>query len=96
MERLSTCGVLSALASDFYLVIFSSTTMDQASSTDAEKNTRDGESEDTREYPSGIAKALILGPVTLTYFLLFLDLAVLSTATPAITSDFKSLVDVGW
>ena len=51
---------------------------------------------ETHEYPSGIAKALILGSVTLIYFLFFLDLAVVSTATPAITSDLKSLVDVGW
>ena len=63
---------------------------------DTEKNTADSAAEDTREYPSGIAKILILGPVTLTYFLFFLDLAVVSTATPAITSDFNSLIDVGW
>ncbi|GAB1313414.1 hypothetical protein MFIFM68171_03624 [Madurella fahalii] len=50
----------------------------------------------TREYPSGLARVLILGPVTLTYFLLFLDLAIVSTAAPAITSNFNSLVDVGW
>ncbi|KIW67595.1 hypothetical protein PV04_06833 [Phialophora macrospora] len=47
-------------------------------------------------YPTGIKRALIIGPVTLTYFLFFLDLAVVSTATPAITSQFNSLVDVGW
>ena len=41
-------------------------------------------------------RALILGPVTLTYFLWFLDLAVVSTATPTITAQFNSLVDVGW
>lgn len=52
--------------------------------------------EDKREYPSKLAQILILGPVTLTYFLFFLDLAVLSTATPAITTEFNSLVDVGW
>lgn len=57
-----------------------------------EKSALDGK----REYPTGITRALILGPVTLTYFLFFLDLAVLSTATPAITSQFNSLVDVGW
>jgi hypothetical protein len=61
---------------------------------DAEKHPVDDDK--PREYPSGIARALILGPVTLTYFLFFLDLAVLSTATPAITSEFNSLVDVGW
>jgi hypothetical protein len=48
------------------------------------------------EYPSGLAVTLILTSVTLAYFLFFLDLAVLSTATPAITSRFDSLVDVGW
>lgn len=63
---------------------------------DTEKNASDGGAEDSREYPSGIAKVLILGPVTLTYFLFFLDLAVVSTATPAITSQFNSLIDVGW
>jgi len=51
---------------------------------------------DKREYITGTKRALILGPVTLTYFLFFLDLAVVSTATPAITSQFNSLVDVGW
>lgn len=49
-----------------------------------------------RQYLSRTARILILVPVTLTYFLWFLDLAVVSTATPAITSEFNSLVDVGW
>lgn len=48
------------------------------------------------KYPTGLTKAMIIGPVTITYFLFFLDLAVVSTATPAITSHFNSLVDVGW
>lgn len=48
------------------------------------------------EYPTGPALTMVLTSVTLAYFLLFLDLAVLSTATPAITSQFDSLVDVGW
>jgi hypothetical protein len=56
----------------------------------------DNEEAPKREYVTGIKKAMILGPITLTYFLFFLDLAVLSTATPAITSRFNSLVDVGW
>ncbi|KAJ2985084.1 hypothetical protein NUW58_g5721 [Xylaria curta] len=47
-------------------------------------------------YLTGIAKWLVLGPVTLTYFTFFLDLAVLSTAAPAITTEFNSLVDIGW
>lgn len=48
------------------------------------------------EYPTGLPVTLILTSVTLAYFLFFLDLAVISTATPAITSQFNSLVDVGW
>jgi hypothetical protein len=49
-----------------------------------------------QEYPTGLPLTLILTSVTLAYFLFFLDLAVISTATPAITSQFESLVDVGW
>ncbi|KAK5163171.1 uncharacterized protein LTR77_010955 [Saxophila tyrrhenica] len=45
---------------------------------------------------SRTARVLVLVPVILTYFLWFLDLAVVSTATPAITSEFNSIVDVGW
>jgi hypothetical protein len=63
---------------------------------DAEKSAPNGELAQKKEYPTGISRVLILGPVTLAYFLVFLDLAVLSTATPAITSRFNSLVDVGW
>jgi hypothetical protein len=47
-------------------------------------------------YPTGLPLTLILTSVTLSYFLFFLDLAVISTATPAITSQFDSLIDVGW
>ena len=53
-------------------------------------------SEDSHESLSSMQRALILGPVTMTYFLWFLDLAVVSTATPTITSQFDSLPDVGW
>ncbi|KAJ5733693.1 hypothetical protein N7493_002479 [Penicillium malachiteum] len=54
----------------------------------------DGEAK--RQYPSGLAVTCILVSVTLAYFLFFLDLAVISTASPSITSEFNSLVDVGW
>lgn len=53
-------------------------------------------SEDEIDYPKGIQLVMILTSVTLAFFLFFLDLAVISTATPAITSQFDSLVDVGW
>lgn len=45
---------------------------------------------------SRTSRVLVLVPVILTYFLWFLDLAVVSTATPAITTEFHSIVDVGW
>ncbi len=63
---------------------------------DAEKPAHDGPPEHQYEYPKGLKRALILVPVTLAYFVFFLDLAIVSTATPAITSTFNSLVDVGW
>lgn len=52
--------------------------------------------ENSIDYPTGLPLTMILTSVTLAYFLFFLDLAVISTATPAITSQFDSLVDVGW
>ncbi|CAI7650941.1 unnamed protein product [Penicillium discolor] len=63
---------------------------------DTEISASSDDTELKREYPSGLAVTLILTSVTLAYFLFFLDLAVISTATPAITTHFDSLVDVGW
>ncbi|KAJ5826940.1 hypothetical protein N7447_003703 [Penicillium robsamsonii] len=57
---------------------------------------KDEDAEDESHFPSGIALWSILGPVTIAYFLVFLDMCVVSTATPAITQRFNSLVDVGW
>lgn len=51
---------------------------------------------DDNMFPTGLALWSILGPVTIAYFLVFLDMCVVSTATPAITQRFNSLVDVGW
>nr|CAG8993152.1 Efflux pump [Penicillium sclerotiorum] len=45
-------------------------------------------------YPTGPKLWSILLAVTLTYYLLFLDLAVISTATPTITTEFDSLTDI--
>ncbi|KAJ5577923.1 uncharacterized protein N7459_006887 [Penicillium hispanicum] len=47
-------------------------------------------------FPAGLKLASILAGVTVSYYLLFLDLAIISTATPAITSEFDSLTDIGW
>ncbi|KAK9489675.1 efflux pump [Lipomyces doorenjongii] len=46
-------------------------------------------------FPTGFKLASILAGVTVSYYLLFLDLAIISTATPAITSKFDSLTDIG-
>ncbi|OJJ43509.1 hypothetical protein ASPZODRAFT_74146 [Penicilliopsis zonata CBS 506.65] len=62
----------------------------------AEMSASSDDGEPKHEYPSGLAVAFILISVTLAYFLFFLDLAVISTASPSITSQFNSLVDVGW
>jgi len=63
---------------------------------DAEKSVSCDNAELMYNYPTGLSLTLILTSVTLAYFLFFLDLAVMSTATPSITSQFNSLVDVGW
>jgi hypothetical protein len=59
-------------------------------------DSKDEAAEDDSNFPSGVALWSILGPVTIAYFLVFLDMCVVSTATPAITQRFNSLVDVGW
>ncbi|KAL4997556.1 putative MFS transporter [Aspergillus recurvatus] len=40
--------------------------------------------------------AIIIIPTTLVYFLLMLDGSIISVAIPAITSEFDSLLDIGW
>jgi hypothetical protein len=39
---------------------------------------------------------MILVPITLFYFLVLLDNSIITTAIPAITTEFNSLLDVGW
>ena len=62
----------------------------------AQDTANDGEEENQYEYPTGIKLASILAGSTLAYYLLFLDLAIISTATPAITTQFNDLIDIGW
>lgn len=50
----------------------------------------------THVFPTGFKLASVLTGITVSYFLLFLDLAIISTATPSITSEFNSLTDLGW
>lgn len=49
-----------------------------------------------QEYVVGFRAVLVLVPVILVYFLLMLDMSVISTAVPSITSEFNSLLDIGW
>ncbi|KAK5680135.1 hypothetical protein LTR17_027555, partial [Elasticomyces elasticus] len=52
--------------------------------------------EQSFDYPTGLKLASILAGATMIYYLLFLDLAIISTATPAITTEFDALIDIGW
>jgi MFS family permease len=47
-------------------------------------------------YPEGIALISILAAVAVSFFLVFLDMAIMSTVTPALTAQFNALTDVGW
>lgn len=48
------------------------------------------------EYLSGFKLAGVLVSVTLVYFLVMLDAAIISTAIPQITTTFNSILDIGW
>ncbi|PLB54151.1 MFS general substrate transporter [Aspergillus steynii IBT 23096] len=51
---------------------------------------------DDHEWIQGIPLFMVLAGVTLVVFLMLLDVAILSTAVPEITSHFHSLDDVAW
>ena len=55
-----------------------------------------GNGEVDYDYPTGLRLVSILAGATMAYYLLFLDLAIISTATPAITTEFDALMDIGW
>ncbi|MCJ1386604.1 hypothetical protein MMC17_009730 [Xylographa soralifera] len=48
------------------------------------------------EYGSTGKAIVVLVPVIFVYFLLMLDASVMATAIPSITSEFDSLLDIGW
>lgn len=48
------------------------------------------------DHPTGLKLVSIFAGTTIVYYLLFLDLAIISTATPAITTEFNALIDIGW
>ena len=54
------------------------------------------EVKDSRENIPTLQIVLVLVPVTLVYFLVMLDNSIIATAIPSITSEFNSLLDVGW
>ncbi|KAI1746639.1 MFS gliotoxin efflux transporter glia [Xylaria castorea] len=47
-------------------------------------------------YPSGPVLFIIIGGLLLSLFLVALDVSIISTAIPKITSEFNSEADVGW
>jgi hypothetical protein len=58
--------------------------------------TADGGQENQHGYLSGMKLLAVLVAMVIPYFLVMLDAAINSTAAPQITSDFDSLLDVGW
>ena len=59
-----------------------------------EKTTDDATTE--TDYPSGMKLALIILALALSIFLMALDLTIIATAIPKITSEFHGLKDVSW
>ncbi|KAJ5746424.1 hypothetical protein N7520_011606 [Penicillium odoratum] len=51
---------------------------------------------DEDKYLTGTKLALVVGSVTLVNFLMLLDMSIIVTAIPTITTHFHSLGDVGW
>ncbi|KAK7725546.1 hypothetical protein SLS63_008000 [Diaporthe eres] len=47
-------------------------------------------------YPSGIILVLIVSGLLLSMFLVALDMSIIATAIPRITSEFNSMEDIGW
>ena len=56
----------------------------------------DDDEEDEKEYPTGLRMAAIILALVLGIFLVSLDLTIVATAIPKITSEFHGLDDVSW
>ena len=52
--------------------------------------------QDAHEYLTGLKLALVMSTVTMAAFLILLDSAIIATAIPKITTDFRSIPDIGW
>lgn len=72
--------------------------LESSSTTDNEKSTSAEIQPATEEhiYLDGVKLFLVLACATAVSFLMLLDLSILATAIPHITSQFHSLPDVGW
>lgn len=53
-------------------------------------------SEPQEEYITGVKPVMVIAAISLVIFLTMLDISIIGTAIPKITSDFHSLPDVGW
>ncbi|OTA98460.1 hypothetical protein M426DRAFT_325963 [Hypoxylon sp. CI-4A] len=54
------------------------------------------EGQETGDYVTGYKLIVLLTSVVTFFFLLMLDMSIISTAIPQITSEFHSLQDIGW
>ncbi|KAK2611785.1 hypothetical protein N8I77_005109 [Diaporthe amygdali] len=62
-----------------------------------EKQSRDGESSDEKiTYPSIFIRVVVVVSLMLATFLIALDMSIIGTAIPQITTEFNSMADVGW
>ncbi|OHF02999.1 major facilitator superfamily transporter [Colletotrichum orchidophilum] len=64
--------------------------------TEDEGSTAVDQGEAGEEYIEGVKLILVLAALTLVVFLMLLDMSIITTAVPEITTAFNSLSDVGW
>ncbi len=70
-------------------------TEDKYSSDTVTKETKRPD-DDTYEYLTGVKLVLVMSAVTMVAFLILLDMSIVVTAIPHITSEFHSIPDIGW
>ncbi|KAK9482894.1 major facilitator superfamily domain-containing protein [Lipomyces starkeyi] len=70
--------------------------MDVQMAPEAVKNEDIDKSDAEDGHITGLKQMLVLASVTLVVFLMLLDMSIIVTAIPSITSQFHSLPDVGW
>ncbi|TVY73227.1 MFS gliotoxin efflux transporter gliA [Lachnellula suecica] len=63
---------------------------------DGSSESRNGSADTSIEYPAKFKLIMIVVALVLSMFPAALDMTILSTAIPRITSDFNSLDDIGW